>query len=90
MKPEEIHLALQVLSLLFSLLSLAFGLGGAWFLVRQNRRDLRGIGGKVSAEIARASSRHQKVILALMSVATDDQKARVAGILNEPLEELRR
>ena len=90
MNPGEIHFALQVLSLLFSLLSLAFGLGGGWFLLHQNRRDLRGIGGKLSSEIARSSSRHQKLILALMSVATDDQKARVAGILNEPLEELKR
>ena len=90
MKPEELHTAIQAIALLFSLLSFTFALGGGWFLLHQNRRDLKGIGGKMSREIDRSAARHQKLILALMTVATDEQKARVAAILNEPREELHR
>jgi hypothetical protein len=44
----------------------------------------------VSREIDRSAARHQKLILALMTVATDEQKARVAAIINEPREDSNR
>lgn len=70
---------------LYHLISLAFGAGGAWFLIRQSRKDVNGLGGKVNAEAKSNARRHHNTALALMLVAqNDEQRARIADLLKEP------
>lgn len=67
-----------------SLVSLAFGAGGAWFLIRQSRRDVNGLGNKVNSEIKQASRNHKNVTLALMLLARDDfERRKIADLLKE-------
>jgi hypothetical protein len=76
------------LSVLFHLLSLAFGAGGAYFLIKQSRKDVNAVGRKVNSEIRKSNSRHQNVTLALMSLASDaPQRERIADLLKEVNEE---
>jgi hypothetical protein len=65
--------------------SLAFGAGGAYFLIKQSRKDVNGLGSKVNAEVRKSATRHQNVTLALMLIASgDEEKAkRVADMLKE-------
>lgn len=70
------------------LLALAFGAGGAIFLLKQSRKDVNGLGKKVRGELARSSVRHQNISLALMLLAGDeDKKAQIADLLKESHEE---
>ena len=65
--------------------SLAFGAGGAYFLIKQSRKDVNGLGSKVNAEVRTSATRHQNVTLALMLLASGDkEKAKqVADMLKE-------
>ena len=65
--------------------SLAFGAGGAYFLIKQSRKDVNGLGNKVNVEVRKSATRHQNVTLALMLLASgDEEKAkRVADMLKE-------
>jgi adenine C2-methylase RlmN of 23S rRNA A2503 and tRNA A37 len=69
----------------YHLLAFAFGAGGAWFLIRQSRKDVNGLGSKMNAEIKQATRQHLNVALALMLVAqNDDQREKIAALLKEP------
>lgn len=69
------------------LLALAFGAGGAFVLLKQSRKDVNGLGKKVSRELSRSSVRHQNISLALMLLADDDRKEQVTELLKESHEE---
>lgn len=72
---------------LYYTLSLAFGAGGAYFLIKQSRKDVNGLGRKVNREISRSSARHQNITLALMLLAPEAQKEQIANLLRENHEE---
>ncbi|MGH9744734.1 MAG: hypothetical protein ACRD59_01320 [Candidatus Acidiferrales bacterium] len=65
------------------LLSLAFGAGGAYFLIKQSRKDVNGLGRKMNAEIKRSQARWQNLSLALMFVCTEAQREKIAEMLKE-------
>jgi hypothetical protein len=66
------------------LISLAFGAGGAWFLIKQSRKDVNGLGNKVNFEIKQTSRRYVNVTLALMLLAPDDfVRRKIAELLRE-------
>jgi len=67
----------------YALLSLAFGAGGAWFLIRQSRKDVNGLGRKLGGEIERSAARHHNVTLALMLAAPEEKKAEIARLLRQ-------
>ena len=62
----------EVIRLFVPILSLVFGAGGAWFFIKQSRKDVNGLGQKVNNEIAQTQRRHINVCLALMLLASDD------------------
>jgi hypothetical protein len=70
------------------LLAIAFGAGGALFLLKQARKDVNGLGKKVRDELARSGVRHQNISLALMLLAGDGQKQEIAELLKESHEEV--
>lgn len=66
------------------LLSLAFGAGGAWFLIRQSRKDVNGLGSKVNAEVRQSARRHINIALCLMLLAPSDElRRKVSDLLKE-------
>jgi hypothetical protein len=67
-------------------LTLAFGAGGAYFLVKQSRKDVNGLGRKMNAEIKASSLRHQNVAVALMLIAPEGQREKVAELLKDGAE----
>ncbi|MBZ5700244.1 MAG: hypothetical protein LAN84_00195 [Acidobacteriia bacterium] len=70
------------------LLSLTFGAGGAYYMIKQSRKDVNGLGRKVNGEIRKSNSRHQNITLALMSLAnSDEQRQYIAELLREKNEE---
>ena len=70
-------------TVLYYLMTLAFGAGGAYFLIKQSRKDVNGLGRKVNAEISRSARRHQNISVALMLLASDEQKEKIADLLRE-------
>jgi c-di-AMP phosphodiesterase-like protein len=73
--------------ILISAVSLAFGAGGAHFLIKQSRKDVNGLGRKVNKEISRSSTRHQNLTVALMLLAPEAQREKIADLLKENHEE---
>jgi hypothetical protein len=73
--------------LLEYILALAFGAGGVYFLIKQSRKDVNGLGRKVSREMTRSAVRHQNVTLALMLLASEEQKQKIAELLKESHQE---
>jgi hypothetical protein len=66
------------------LFTLAFGAGGAWFFIKQSRKDVNGLGAKVNAEIKTSARRHINIALALMLVApTEEIRKKIADLLRE-------
>jgi hypothetical protein len=72
---------------LYHLLYFAFGAGGAYALLKQNRKDVDGVGRKVNNEISKSSVRHQNITIALMLMASDEQKDKIADLMKETHEE---
>jgi hypothetical protein len=73
--PEYLRLVLMVV----------FGAGGAWFFIKQSRKDVNGLGMKVNNEVRQSSRRHINIVLALMLVAPDDSaRKKLADLLKEP------
>ncbi len=69
-------------------LALAFGAGAAFALLRRSKKDVNGLGKKVNREIARSSTRHQNLTIALMLLAADEKrKVEIADLLKESHEE---
>lgn len=73
--------------MIWNLLVLAFGAGGAYFLLKHTKKDVNGLGQKVRGEMSRAATRHQNVTVALMLLASDEQKAKIADLLRESHED---
>lgn len=74
--------------LIIQLVTLAFGAGGAFFLLKHTKRDVNGLGQKVRGEMARTATRHQNITVALMLLAPDDKKEAIADLLRETHEEV--
>lgn len=71
-------------SVIFPLISIVFGAGGAYFLIQQSRKDVNGLGAKVNRDAKQSAIRHQNTTLALMLLAdTDDKKQQIAEMLRE-------
>lgn len=68
---------------LYYALSLAFGAGGAYFLIKQSRKDVNGLGRKMNREISKSAARHQNVTVALMLLASEDKRDKIAELLKE-------
>lgn len=68
---------------IYSIISVAFGAGGAYVLIQQSRKDVNGLGRKMNREISRSARRFQNVTVALMLLADDHQRDRVADLLRE-------
>jgi hypothetical protein len=65
-------------------LALAFGAGGAYFFLKQARKDVNGLGYKVNAEVKQSARRHINVVLSLMVLAPDEvTKRKIADLLKE-------
>ena len=62
---------------LSTLLGLAFGAGGAWFLIKQSRKDVNGLGRRLNQEVKKLDN----IIVALMLITPDEVKRDVAKIL---------
>jgi len=73
--------------LLYSLLCLAFGAGGVYFLIKQSRKDVTGLGKVVRGETKKNNSRHQNVMLALMLLAPPEQREKIAELLRDVRED---
>jgi hypothetical protein len=58
-----------------------FGAGGAWFLVKQMRRDLNGIGAKARLIEDKAADRYIAISFAILLSAPEDKRRAVAQIL---------
>lgn len=66
------------------LISLAFGAGGAWFLIKQSRKDVNGLGAKVGGDAKAAARRAHNTALALMLLAQSDaQRMKIADLMRE-------
>lgn len=65
MSPPDLPLAVVI-----PLLSAAFGGGGAWFVMKQLRREINGVGAK-----------NGKIILYLSETAEGDARKRLTDIL---------
>jgi len=72
---------------LYYLMALAFGAGGAYVLLKQSRKDVNGVGRKLNDELARSATRHHNVSLALMLLAGDEHREKVSELLKESHEE---
>ena len=70
-----------------NLVALAFGAGGVYFLLKQSRRDVNGLGAKISRELSRSAVRHQNISLALMLLADQEQRDQIAALMKEAHEE---
>jgi hypothetical protein len=66
---------------IFYVLSLVFLAGGHVVIVRRLRQDLKGVGGKLSREIARANTRHQNFSLAVMLICDEKQREKIVELL---------
>jgi hypothetical protein len=66
---------------IFYIVSLVFLAGGAWVTVKQMRRDLNAIGGKLGREMAKANTRHQNLSLAAMLMCDEEQREKIAELL---------
>jgi hypothetical protein len=71
----------MVAELLIALFSLAFGAGGAYFALKQGRKDVNGLGRKVNSESTKSETRYNRLCLALMLVCDPQQKNKIASIL---------
>jgi hypothetical protein len=66
------------------LASLAFGAGGAWFLIKQSRKDVNGLGAKVNKEVSVSARRHINTALSLMLLAPSDEiRSKLVDLLRE-------
>jgi c-di-AMP phosphodiesterase-like protein len=77
MAPDVIY---ELLSAAFGT---AFGAGGAYFMIKQSRRDVNGLGRKMNSEIKRSQARWQNLSLALMTICTAEQRREIADLLKE-------
>lgn len=61
-----------------ALLNLAFFAGGAWFLIRQSRKDLNGIGRKVGQIAVESDHRFTVLAVVLLTMCEDEERDRIA------------
>lgn len=67
-----------------TLLGLAFGAGGAWFLIKQSRKDVNGLGRRLNQEVKKLDN----IIVAVMLITPDEDKKDVARLLTAKDEQL--
>lgn len=67
--------------LLIGLFTLTFGAGGAYFALKQGRKDVNGLGRKVNSELVKSETRYNRLCLALMLICDPAQKNKIASIL---------
>jgi hypothetical protein len=76
------------LTLVVSLCSACFGAGGVYFLIKQSRKDVNGLGRKLGAEVKSSNDRFTRLERGILLVARDDaQRERLAEMLSAPLTE---
>jgi len=63
------------------LLTLVFAAGGAWFALKESVRHVNGLGAKLNSVERDRQEREERFQLALMSLATEEQKAIVVQCL---------
>jgi len=68
-------------SLAIWIIGAIFGAGGAWFSLKQFRRDLNGIGSKATRLERLDNERFNAVCLALLASCPEEKRGTVAGIL---------
>jgi len=74
-------------SFILPILAGVFSAGGVYFLIRQSRRDVDGLGGKLGRETRLAACRHHNTTMAILLLAKDDaQRSKVADMLKEPVD----
>ena len=66
---------------LYHLLTLAFGAGGVFFLIKQNRSEVSALEHRFNVHLSKSNARHQNLALALMSICTEAQKEKIAELL---------
>jgi hypothetical protein len=79
----------EIISSMFYLISFAFGAGGAYFMMRQSRTDVNRVGRKLNSEIEKSATRHQNITVALMLIADEYQRDKIADLLKENREDIR-
>lgn len=63
----------------------AFAAGGAWFLVRQMRKDVNGLGAKVNRESAETQRKFTAIAILMLATADDRDKELLADRLLDKL-----
>lgn len=62
---------------------LIFAAGAGWFALKEVRRQVNGVGAKLTNAIAKGNDRHTRVCIAITSLATqDDEKQNVIQALS--------
>lgn len=74
-------------SLVPAAIAIIFGAGGIYFLIRQSKKDVDGLGGRVRVDAKVAAAHHHNCSLALMMLAKDDaQRQQLVELLKEPVD----
>lgn len=63
-------------------IGLVFAAGGGWVALKEVRRQVNGVGGKLTNHIAKDDDRHTRVCIALMSLTTEENKHNVIQALS--------
>jgi hypothetical protein len=64
-------------------LGVAFGAGSAYFLIKQSRKDVNGLGSKVNREIDRATKFRETMMVAIMLIVPSESRTQIAKILTD-------
>jgi hypothetical protein len=66
-------------------LTAVFSAGGAWFAVKQMRKDLNGIGGKVGRVQTESDRRFMILSIALLAMCEEKDRERIADKVLEAI-----
>ncbi len=71
-----------IVPIVIYLSGLVFAAGGAWFALKEAQKHVNGLGAKVNAIEKERNDRHTRLSLALMVLASEDQKKTLVMLLN--------
>lgn len=60
-----------------------FAAGGVYYMIKQTKKDVNGLGERMSSHTSKSNTRHQNVTVALMLLADEKQKEKIADLLKE-------
>jgi hypothetical protein len=63
-------------------IGLVFAAGGGWFALKEVRKQVNGVGAKLRASDAQRQDEHRKVCMAIVAIASEEQKTIVVPCLS--------